>query len=187
MPLKILCAGFSKDEKAAIESEVRKTLAARPSEELWNVSVVKTGSRLAVTVDGPDERLRSKNFAVERRELKGALADLLAHNGFGPPGSAPPPAPSGPSPMRASSTAGFARGPEEGEYDWEPPTPGGERRDTHRCPSCSQPFAVTYDMVPNEPRQLVSVACPHCWKVDRVEVSESAALAREYKAHKLSV
>jgi hypothetical protein len=198
MPLKTLCAGFSKDEKAAIESEVRKVLTGRPKEELWTVSVVKTGSRLAVTVDGPDERMKSKNFACERLGLKGELVGLLARHGFGPPGAAPPAPSSSPSPrpaasapappMRPSPAASYSRGPApvEEEYDWEAPSAGGERRDTHRCPHCSGAFAVTYEQVANEPRQLVSVACPHCWKVDRVEVSESAALAREYKAHKLS-
>jgi hypothetical protein len=43
---------------------------------------------------------------------------------------------------------------------------------------------VTYEVLPNEPRQLVAVACPHCWKLDRVEVAEGAAIERAYRADK---
>jgi hypothetical protein len=57
-------------------------------------------------------------------------------------------------------------------------------QDAHSCPSCSQRFVVHYEVHPGEPRQMVAVACPHCWKVDRVEVSESAALERAYRADK---
>jgi hypothetical protein len=57
-------------------------------------------------------------------------------------------------------------------------------QDAHSCPSCNQRFVVHYEVHPGEPSQLVAVACPHCWKVDRVEVSESAALERAYRADK---
>jgi hypothetical protein len=43
---------------------------------------------------------------------------------------------------------------------------------------------VSYELQPNEPSQLVAVACPHCWKLDRVEVGESAAIERAYRADK---
>jgi hypothetical protein len=186
MALKIMCAGFGKDEKASLESDLRKSLAFRPAQEVWNVSVVKTGSRLAVSVDGPDERLRAKNFLVEPAEVKAALLDLLTRTGFGPEGAVPKtPASVHATDWPGTSSRPAASGPDE-SYEWEPPPGPGERRDSHRCPHCAQPFTVTYESGGNEPRQLVSVACPHCWKVDRVEVSESAALSREYRAQKSS-
>jgi len=188
MALKIMCAGFGKDEKASLESDLRKSLAFRPAQEAWNVSVVKTGSRLAVSVDGPDERIRAKNFLVDPPEVKAALLDLLIRSGFGPEGAVP----ATPASVHANewpgtqARPGSGSGREDESYEWEPPPAPGERRDSYRCPHCSQPFSVTYESGANEPRQLVSVSCPHCWKVDRVEVSESAALSREYRAHKLA-
>jgi hypothetical protein len=61
---------------------------------------------------------------------------------------------------------------------------GRHARDRHQCPSCNGSFVVTYEVQPNEPNQLVAVACPHCWKLDRVEVGESAAIERAYRADK---
>jgi DNA-directed RNA polymerase subunit RPC12/RpoP len=189
MAHKILCAGFNKDEKSAVEAQVKPVLAARPKEEAWTVSLVKTGSRLAVSVDGPDERLRAKNFVADLPELRKELSDLLGRAGFGPPGyAAPPPVrPAAPArdeaPPAAAAPGSSAP---DGEYEWEPPPGPGERRDSYTCAKCNRRFAVIYDHNPKEPRQTVSVACPHCWQVDRVEVSEGAALAREYRAHKLN-
>jgi hypothetical protein len=59
-----------------------------------------------------------------------------------------------------------------------------QTRDTHTCPSCSAAFVVTYEVHPGEPHQLVAVACPHCWKLDHVEVAEGAAIERAYRADK---
>jgi hypothetical protein len=192
MPIKILCAGFAKEEKASLENNVRRALTARPPQEAWTISVVRSGSKLQVTVDGPDERLRAKNFVVEPAELQAALSDVMARNGFGGPGAVPSaPARAAVASYGAPVHTGGPRGQshdEPGEsYEWEAPPPPGERRDTHRCPNCTQSYVVTYESGSNEPRQLVSVACPHCWKLDRVEVSENAAIAREYRAHKLTV
>jgi hypothetical protein len=204
MALKILCAGFGKDERTSFESQVRSVLGARVEDGSWTVSLVKAGPRLAVTVDGPDERLRSKTFMAEPVELERSLLDLLVRNGFGAAGPAPaaagpvgsssgsfatprqPPAPVG------SSSGSFATPPQPpapvdpGEdEEWEAPVPG-ERRDTHRCLSCLKAYVVVYVTVPNEKKEQVSVACPHCWKVDRLEVGETAALAKEFRADKIN-
>jgi hypothetical protein len=285
MPSKILCAGFSKEEKGAVEAEVKPVIAGRPSDESWTISLVKTGSRLAVTVDGPDDRVRGKNFVAELWEIRQKLLDLLVNNGFPPvdpkssPGMArpsldpksspsipkpsldpksspgmprpsaepksspglpktllkptppeprsspsipkpavipksvpaapkaqpaapkpaparpavappitPPPqprvaAPLTPPPSRIVSTPPLQE--LEEEYDWESPHAVGERRKTSHCQKCQRRFAVIYEALPNEPQMVVSVACPHCWEVDRIEIGENAALSRAYRADQL--
>jgi hypothetical protein len=192
MALKVLCAGFSKDEKAGLESEVRSLLGSRPVDEKWTVSVVKTGAKVAVTVDGPDDRLRAHNFVAEPRELRSTLYEALARAGFAGGGAAVPaaavPRQAPPVMSRAPVTPSAPYSPSIGgstgeDEEWEAPIPG-ERRDTHKCPNCQKPFMVSYVAVPNEKSTLVSVACPHCWKVDRVLVGENAAIAKEYHADK---
>lgn len=249
MVAKIFCAGFDKHERAAVEGEVKPVLSTRPSDEAWTISVVKTGSRLAVSIDGPDERLRGKSLVAELPELREKLTHLLINSGFpvnaapipapptpprsvappsrplAPPTSrpvAPPspartvvPAPSPksvrtppsvkPQPTRPSPTTPLAskarpaappitppapppithHPPSDEEYDWESPHASGERRITHQCPRCHGRFAVVYDAVPNEPSQRVSIACPHCWERDQVEIGEAAALSKIYRADKL--
>jgi hypothetical protein len=236
MGSKILCAGLSKEEKNAVEAEVKPVIASRPLEEAWTISLVKTGARLAVSVDGPDERLRSKNFVAETAELRQKLSDLLTNCGFPvvlsatppvkPSGVKPAPAPPSvprpvatpakpsapakaqvaarpaasaippitPAPQRrvaapltppASRVVPVDSHPDE-EYDWESPHAAGERREIHQCAKCKRRFAVVYDSLPNEPRHTVSVACPHCWEVDRVDIGENAALARQYRADRLN-
>ncbi len=196
MPVKILCAGFSKDERAALEADVKPVMASRPREESWTISVVKTGRRLAVTVDGPDERIRGQNFVAERPQLRTSLTELLGRYGFSVSATSTPPVMTRPRPASTDAVpARFAPPPshhrgggfspaDEVEEEWEAPV-AGERRDTHRCTTCERAFVVTYVALPNEPRETVAVACPHCWRVDRVEVGQNAALAKEYRADKV--
>src|SRR3954447_7074736 len=96
MAAKILCAGFDKAERGSVESEVRHVLSQRPSDEAWTVSVVKTGGRLAVSVDGPDDRLRGKSLVVDLAEVREKLSQLMLNSGFpvdtGTPAAVAPPA-----------------------------------------------------------------------------------------------
>jgi hypothetical protein len=108
MASKILCAGFSKEEKAAVEAEVKPVTAARPSDESWTISLVKTGTRLAVTVDGPDDRLRAKNFVAELWELRQKLIDLLTNNGF-PPAAIPAAPPVAAKPAASTKAPAFGK------------------------------------------------------------------------------
>jgi hypothetical protein len=203
MPFKILCAGFSKDERAALEADVKPVLSTRPRDENWTVSVVKTGHRLAVTVDGPDDRIRGQNFVTDPRDLRMSLSDLLVRFGFdAPSGSGAPGGFAAPSGVAARPTTVANVGPPrdrvaippnrarpihsaEPDEDWEAPV-GGERHDTHRCSTCQKSFVVTYVALPNEAKETVSVACPHCWRVDRLEIGQNAALSKEYRADKVN-
>jgi hypothetical protein len=265
MPLKILCAGYSKDEKFDIEKRVRSMFGPPLGDMEWTISLVKMGGQASVSVDGPDERIRAKSFMASPSGIEESLHDLLRNHGFDipdpastpppvarsasrpplpltpppraatpppipaprppapeprppapakrpeatsephrffipapppssspvkPPAAAPrPPAPAPkppstaqarpapPPPARGVSSPGLKARPSA-------PTAAQHVRDTHQCPSCDGRFVVAYEMLANEPRQLVAVACPHCWKLDRVEVAEGAAIERAYRADK---
>src|SRR5262249_4122630 len=77
MALKIMCAGFSKDERPVIESGVRSALGERGSREAWTVSVVKFGSGWSVTLDGPFERRRGMSFMLAGPTGPDELANAL--------------------------------------------------------------------------------------------------------------
>ena len=230
MPLKILCAGYGKDEKFEIEKEVKSIFTPPLDRQSWSVSLVKLGSQITVSVDGPDERIRNKSFLASRTSLPEQLRDLLTASGYDlsgapvpsaaptpvpgrtaqnvrdearppsgrwpsivrPPAAAPAtrPTPSTPSTHAAPSSAPARSAPmpkppaAPARSGRGPSASGRHARDQHQCPSCNGSFVVTYELQPNEPSQLVAVACPHCWKLDRVEVGESAAIERAYRADK---
>lgn len=213
MPLKILCAGYGKDEKSDLEKQVQAILG-RALGTGWTISLVKLGGQVSVSLDGPDERLKGKSFAVPPARLRDSLRDMLTTNGFddGEPAPAATPAAAAPSkpaapaarPGTAPAPGGSGRfsTPSTGTAVSPPPArtaapaasssaprsrssaSGRHMRDEHTCPSCSGRFVVTYELEPNDGKQLVAVACPHCWKLDRVEVAESAALSRAFRADK---
>jgi len=161
MALKILAAGFDKDTRAHLEGVVRRTLGARVGSETWSISLVKAGARLAVTLDGPEERFRHLSFAVEESQLAKALGAALS--------------------------GGVAAGASHAATAAPPaalPSPAGTGRDQHVCEHCRAAYVVLYETRPDDVRQLVSVACPHCWKTNHVEVGSWAASGREYRAEK---
>lgn len=60
-----------------------------------------------------------------------------------------------------------------------------EVRDRHVCASCAKPFVVVYRQAdPDEPMRSVSVACPHCHAVNRVDVASAAASGSRYWTEK---
>jgi len=60
----------------------------------------------------------------------------------------------------------------------------GEHRDDHGCEHCQGPFVVVYEAQEGDSLQLVPVACPHCWKINLVEIGSWAASGRDYRADK---
>jgi hypothetical protein len=161
MALKILAAGFDKDARARIEGVVRDALGSRALSEDWTVSLVKAGARCSVTLDGPEERYRHRSFVADEAHLGRSLAEVLA-GGASTEASQNPAAPG----QAAGETA------------------AGTRRDDHVCEHCRAPYAVLYETRADDAPQLVSVACPHCWKTNHVEVGAWAAGGREYRAEK---
>lgn len=200
MPLKILCAGYGKDEKSDLEKQVQ-TILGRALGTGWTISLVKLGGQVSVSIDGPDERLKGKSFVVPPQRVRDSLRDMLTAHGFDTSEPAPVPAPTKGSPSRAASgrfsahatraavSTPTASRTSSSHVPAAPARPRGSAsgrhaRDEHACPNCSGRFVVSYELEPNDGRQLVAVACPHCWKVDRVEVAESAAISRAYRADK---
>jgi hypothetical protein len=166
MRLQVLVAGCSKDEKENVTSLLRAILKGRPSHESWTASIVKATGGWAVTLDGPDQRLRGATFRAPEDGLRDAVVGVLQRAGF----LAGAPAPQASTPAVSSGRAVAAP---------------GEVRDRHSCSHCGKPFVVIYMASPDEPSEAAPVACPNCWQVLRVLVPAEAGQTREYRADKL--
>jgi hypothetical protein len=170
MSLKILCAGCSKQEREAVESEVAAALGARARNDPWTVSLVKIGDRWSVTLEGPDRGTRGATFMAAGGQLRESIAEALGK------GAAPPAGPSAggrvtrpaspPGRLSSLPTAGGGR---------------GERRDRHECSKCRKSYVLVYDAEAGEPTETVPVACPRCWQIDHVAVAQSAGLSSDYR------
>ena len=170
MPLKILCAGCSTDERAVIESGVRAGLGERSGREAWTVSVVKFGSGWSVTLDGPFDRTRGLSFMLAGTGSPEGLAEAL-RSAANPPGeakTAPPPA----GPITSTSMAAASMRVKDG-------------RGPHSCIVCGRQYVLIYDSEPGEPLEEAPVACPHCWQIDRVQVARSVSFGQDYRAEKV--
>ena len=167
MSLKILCAGCSLEERAAVEAEVAAGLGARAQNEPWTVSLVKIGDRWSVTLEGPDRATRGQNFMAAPGRLRQSIAEALTG---GVPDAAPRPASRPVRPPPATPGSG-------------PATSGssGERRDRHQCSKCGKPYVIVYETEAGEPTETVPVACPRCWQIDHVAVAQSAGINRDYR------
>ena len=89
MPLKIMCAGCSKDERDTAESIVKAALGTATGS--WMISLVKIGRQWSVTVDGPE--VKQKTLMVPDGSIPQALRDLVPPPPAPAPEPAPPPAP----------------------------------------------------------------------------------------------
>jgi hypothetical protein len=84
MPLKVLCAGASKDEREHAEAAVRKALKERAENGAWSVSLVKVAGQWSVTIDAPS--IRALTLMAPAGGLGEAITRALE-------GTAPQPAP----------------------------------------------------------------------------------------------
>ena len=73
MPLKIMCAGCSKDEREPAEASVKAALAGAAGS--WTVSLVKIGRQWSMTVDGPE--IKHKTLVVPEGGIRQAIQELL--------------------------------------------------------------------------------------------------------------
>jgi hypothetical protein len=165
MPLKVMLAGCSDDERARLESVVRSVIGSRADAGAWNVSLVQVAGRWSVHLDGPHDALRGVSFVVAEAELRdGLLAPLRKAGLAGPAG----PGDAGEGAAEGEAVAG----------------PSDEQRDRYTCAKCRKLFAIVYCAYPNEGRSNVPVACPHCWQLNQVPVGQWAADGEEYRAEK---
>jgi hypothetical protein len=182
--VKVLVAGIGKDERAELESRVKRALGSHASEGSWTVSLVKLGAKWSVTVNGPGERFKSLSFAIDDARLQDAIRDAV---GGGGPAETPPqagaasPAPRPPARAAAAPAPSSPRG-------GTTPAPSiarpGEVRDSHVCPQCQKAVTVVYEAQPGESKVSAPLACPHCWHVSHVEVGAWAAAGGDYRAEK---
>jgi hypothetical protein len=163
MSLKILCAGCSSEERAAVEAGVRAGLGERTRRDPWTVSLVKFGTGWSVTVDGPTIKGRRTSFMVPGPAGPQAVADAVAS-------AADPTAPV------TAASSGSA---------WTAPVDAAGRRDVHKCNLCGGQYLVVYEAEPDEPTEEAPVACPHCWQIGKVQVARSASIGRDYRADKV--
>jgi hypothetical protein len=173
VPLKILLAGVSKDERERIEGLVRGVVGKRATSGSFVVSLVKVGGRWSATLDGPGG-LNGVTFAAAEEGLADALRQAL--------GDSPAPASTAstggrpaPSPTPVSSAGRSLAG---------PPQARGEKQERLNCSQCERPFVVFYESDPGEGLETVAVACPHCWHKNAVMIGYYAATGRDYRAEK---
>lgn len=164
MPLKVLLAGCSKDEREQAEAQVRQAVGRRAEASPWTVSLVRIAGQWSVTIDGPSEGVRALTLVAPEGRLREAIVQALG-GGSSSPAAGPAPRAGAPAPRAPASRTGEQRGPS-------------------RCSKCGQGFVVVYEAAPDEPEETVAVACPHCWQVNHVLVAEGAAETRDYRAEK---
>ena len=161
MGLQILIAGCAADERPRVENAVRRAIGARADSGAWSVSLVKLGGEWSVTIDGPEPPFRGLSLTTPEIRLQNAIVEALSKTkpAAGRPAAARPARPAT-SPVSSTS----------------------ETRDRHRCPGCGADFLVIYAIQPGEPTTKAPVACPGCWQVTQVPVSETAAQHQDYRA-----
>lgn len=149
-------AGVERDERGAIEAEVRGAFAGRDPAERWSVSLVRLGRTWSVTLRGPGERFQSLSFTAEEHRLAEAIGAALGSEGEDRPPELGP----------SRSPAGMLT------------------HVSLTCARCRQSIRVTYEAQPDEPSEKAPLACPHCWAMNRVEIGAWAAVGGDYCAEK---
>ena len=195
MPLKVLLAGCSKDERHRLETLVRSVIGSRAQEGAWNVSLVKVANKWSAHVDGPEAPLKGISFIAGEDELRDKILDSIRNAGGGKATGAT----AAPTAPVSAASAGGAAAPPTGVVSAPPPPPQdspavpaapakpsvpGEQRDRYACATCKRPFAVVFQSKPGEGTRNVPVACPHCWQLNQVPVGQWAAVGEEFRAEK---
>lgn len=174
MALTVLVAGIGKDERARVEGAVKAALGWRGLTEAWSVSLVKVGGQWSVTLNGPGEIFRNLSFSATEQQLCEKITGAIG--GPEPAAAAVPGAAPTLPPLAASA--------ETPRHSAPVPTRSGAHDDRYTCLDCGGAFIVLYERRPNDAQVMAAVACPHCWKVNHVEIGSWAAEGRDYRAEK---
>jgi hypothetical protein len=127
MPLRVLAAGGSKEEKDRVEAAVRGVFASRSS-ETWFVSLVKVREQWSVTLDGPG--LRAVTLLTAESRIREEIGAALRGGSPGGPLEAPSPAsspaaapaPAAPAPVTPPRVPAPAAAPGRSPTVLRPPT-----------------------------------------------------------------
>ncbi|MHC4092810.1 MAG: hypothetical protein ACYSVY_21470 [Planctomycetota bacterium] len=114
------------------------------------------GTLWSVTLTGPGEQFRNVSFTAEEHRLAEAIEEAIGD------GSAEPAREAEPSDLPTA-------------------VPVEERTVYERC---QKAILVTYEEQPNDAKQPVPLACPHCWALNQIEVGAWAAAGGDYRADK---
>jgi hypothetical protein len=158
--VKVLVAGVGPDERRAVEATVKRALADRDPAEEWSVSLVRLGGTWSVVLNGPTERLRNVSLSTEDYRLAAAIREAIRE-------TVDPVEPTPPPPAQPVDLPGRVR-----------------VQDHHVCGSCQKAIVVSYESDPDEPKKLAPLACPHCWKVNRVPIGAWAVEGGDYQAER---
>jgi hypothetical protein len=174
MALKVLVAGIGKDERARVEGAVKAALGWRGLTEAWTVSLVKVGDQWSATLNGPGERFRNLSFSATEQQLCEKITGAIG----------------GPEPAAAAVSDAVPSVPavpalaEAPRHTGRAPTRSGPHDDHYACLDCGGGFVVLYEHHPTDSLVMAAVACPHCWKLNHVEIGSWAAEGRDYRAEK---
>jgi DNA-directed RNA polymerase subunit RPC12/RpoP len=174
MALTVLVAGIGKDERARVEGAVKAALGWRGLTEAWTASLVKVGGQWSVTLNGPGERFRNLSFGATEQQLGEKITGAIG---------GPEPAPAA-APAVVPSVPPAAASAETPRHSAPVPTRSGAPDGRYTCLDCGGTFVVLYEPHPNDAQVMAAVACPHCWKVNHVEIGSWAAEGRDYRAEK---
>jgi len=141
-----------------VESIVRQSLSSGSAPEEWTVSLVKLADKWSVTLHGPGERPHDFSLMASEERLGEAIREAINERA---------------TPLSAGGgVAGLGN------------QPLTETRESSRCERCGLTIVVVYEAQPDEPKERVAVACPHCWALNHVLIGSWAACGQEFRADK---
>lgn len=181
--LKVLIAGCLPQDRVQVEGVVRKAVGTRSESGPWCVSLVKLGNSWSISLDGPEPSFKGLSLTATEDRLHETITGALSS----PParGGSKSPQAGGSSP-RQNVPGVQPDSPRVAESSPPASTSSGDSRDRYECPKCGRPFLVVYPAEPREQEMKAPVACPHCWELTQVTVSESAAITETYRAEVIS-
>lgn len=167
MSLKVFIAGCLPKDRGQIEGVVKKAMGDCSESGPWNVSLVKIADSWSVNLDGPEPQYKGLSLTSTEDCLHETIVNALGNHGQNVPSRDEPQG--DPRSLPTAETV-------------EETKRVGDSPNRYDCPKCGKPFQVIYTPQPQEPEIKASIACPHCWELSPVTVTESAAATEDYRA-----